>query len=104
MSEQEQVIEIKILDRSYPVKCPRDEALQLQESANYLDQKMRALKQSASSQNTERLAIVAALNICNELMSFKHQKNQSIDVMSENIKSLQQRIQKFLTTKESLIA
>ncbi len=104
MNEQDQVIHIKILDRSYPIKCPADEAARLQESANYLDQQMRTLKQAGGGQNTERVAIVAALNICNELMLFKHQKNQSMDVMNDQIKSLQQRIQKFLNLKESITA
>ena len=104
MSEHDQVVEIKILDRSYPVKCPRDEVAQLQESANYLNQQMRSLKQAGSTQNAERLAIVAALNICNELMLLKRQKSESIDVMNDHIKALQQRIQKFLTNKESITA
>ena len=104
MSDQEQVIHIKILDRSYPIKCPANEAAQLQESANYLDQQMRALKQTGGGQSTERIAIVAALNICHELMMFKRQESQSIDVMSDQIKSLSQRIQKFLNMKESVTA
>jgi len=104
MNDQEQVIHIKILDRSYPIKCPANEALQLQESAHYLDQQMKQLKQSGGGQNPERLAIVAALNLCNELMLHKRQKNQSIDAMNEQIKLLQQRIQKFLKTKESVTA
>lgn len=105
MKTSDQAIDIKILDRTYTIKCPADEAAQLQESAHYLDQQMRAMCQSGGhSSNTERLAIVAALNICHELMLYKRQKSQTIDVMNDQIKSLQQRIQKFLKTKDNIIA
>ena len=102
MSNQEPIIHIKIFDRSYPIKCPSEEAAQLQESAKYLDQKMRELKQSGSTYNSELLAIVAALNVCHELMLYQRQKNQSIDRLNDQIKTLQQRIQKFLNLKESV--
>ena len=102
MSNAEHVIAISIMDRTYQIKCPQEEAAQLQESAKYLNAEMRKISQSSQSSNTERLAIVAALNIAHELMMFKNQKNAYIDVMHEQIKSLQYRIQKFLGTKEEV--
>ncbi|OGT43355.1 MAG: hypothetical protein A3F13_05495 [Gammaproteobacteria bacterium RIFCSPHIGHO2_12_FULL_40_19] len=102
MTNTEQVIAITILDRTYQIKCPPEGAIQLQESAQYLDMQMRKINQSSQSNNTERLAIVAALNVTHELMAFKNQKNAYIDVMHEQIKALQHRIQKFLGTKEEV--
>ena len=102
MTNSEQVIAITILDRTYQIKCPPEGAVQLQESAKYLDAQMRKINQSSQSNNIERLAIVAALNVTHELMAFKNQKNAYIDVMHEQIKSLQHRIQKFLGTKEEI--
>lgn len=102
MTNAEQVIAITILDRTYQIKCPPEGAAQLQESARYLDAQMKKMNQSSQSNNAERLAIVAALNVIHELMAFKNQKNAYIDVMHEQIKSLQHRIQKFLGTKEEV--
>ena len=100
----EHVITIHVMDRAYQIKCPPEEAAQLQESARYLDQQMRKIHQSAHTNNTERLAVVAALNIAQELMLFKNQKNSYIDVMHDQIKSLQGRIQQFLGAKEEVMA
>lgn len=104
MSHAEHVVAIAIMDRTYQIKCSPDEAAQLRESANYLNAEMRKMNQLSQSYNTERLAVVAALNITNELMLLKNQKNTHIDVMHEQIKSLQHRIQKFLETKEEIPA
>jgi cell division protein ZapA len=100
----DQVIAITIMDRTYQIKCPQSEAAQLQESAKYLNAEMKKLSQSSQISNTERLAIVAALNIAHELQTIKNQKNAYMDVMHDQIKSLQYRIQKFLGTKEEVTA
>ena len=102
MTNTDQAIAISIMDRTYQIKCPPSGAAELQESAKYLDAEMRKINQSSSSNNTERLAIVAALNIAHELKTYKNQKTAYIDVMHEQIKLLQRRIQKFLGTKEEV--
>jgi len=45
---------------------------------------------------------VAALNISQELLTYKNQKNAYIDAMHEQIKTMQRRIQKFLGAKEEV--
>ena len=100
MTHSEQVIAVTILDRTYQIKCPPEEAAQLQESAKYLDSQMRKMQQASQTHSTERLAVVAALNITQELMLFRNQKNNCIDVMHDQIKSLQGRIQQFLSVKD----
>ena len=104
MSDQEQLLSIKIFGHTYQIKCTSDEASSLQEAAKYLDAQMRKINQSSHSKNTERLAIVAALNITHELMYFKKQKNVDVDVMHGHIKSLQNRIQAFLASKDEVAA
>lgn len=102
MSNPDNTIAVSIMDRTYHIKCPQEEASQLYESAQYLNTEMKKISESSQSCNVERLAIVAALNITHELMSYKNQRNTYVDVMHEQIKSLQQRIQKFLSTKEEV--
>jgi len=100
----EQLTAITIFGRSYQIKCPPEEAAQLRESAAYLDAQMKKISQSSQSNNIERLAVVAALNVTRELMVFKNQNNNYMDVMHDQIKSLQNRIQKFIGAKEEAVA
>lgn len=102
MSDSENIISIKILDRTYQVKCPPEEAFELQQSAQYVDQQMRKIRQATNINNTDRIAVVAALNICQELLQLKKQKNQYIDEMSHRITDLQSRIQNFLAAEEEV--
>lgn len=102
MTNSEHVVTITLFDRTYQIKCPMEEAAILQKSAKYLDEQMRKINQTSQSNNTERLAIVAALNVTHELMALKNQKNSYIDSMHDQIKSLQHRIQKFLGAKEEV--
>ncbi|PIZ04744.1 MAG: cell division protein ZapA [Gammaproteobacteria bacterium CG_4_10_14_0_8_um_filter_38_16] len=102
MSSIDHMTAVTILDRTYQIKCPPEEVAKLRESASYLNAEMKKNSQGAQIGSVERLAIVAALNITHELMAFKNQKNAYIDVMHEQIKSLQRRIQKFLETKDEV--
>jgi cell division protein ZapA len=103
MSDAENIITVKILDRTYNIKCPPEQAPELQASANYLTDQMRKMRLGSNNSNAaDRIAVVAALNITHELMLLKKQKNQYIDSMHQRIRELQERIQKFLATKDEV--
>lgn len=96
------VISVKILDRSYQIKCRPEQTQALQESAGYVDQQMRKFRQTSQTNNIERVAIVTALNVCHEFMQLRKQKNNYIDVMNQRIQDLQHRIENFLATTEEV--
>jgi len=104
MTMDNNTIAVSILNRPYQIKCAPGTAEKLVASAAYLDAKMRALQETANTCNTERLAVVVALNVVQELMQAQDQKNNDIDQMHEQIKILQKRIQEFLTSKDEVLA
>lgn len=67
MSEKETVA-VNILDKEYLVASPEEEKGELQQSARYLDEKMREIRASGRVFGTERIAVMAALNITHELL------------------------------------
>lgn len=100
--DENHLISVKILDRSYQIKCPPDQTQALQEAASYIDQQMKKFKQNAQVNNTERVAIITALNISHELMQLRKQKNNYIDVMNQRIQDLQHRIENFIAASEEV--
>ena len=96
------IVAIKILGRTYRIKCPPEQAYELQQSAEQLDREMRQLKQTTHINSTESLAIITALNLCNECMQLKKEKNQHIESTQQRIEKLQKRIEDFLETKEEV--
>lgn len=99
---EDNILAITILDRSYKIKCPPDQAQELQASAHYVDEQMRKIQKASNINSAERVAIVTALNICHELMQLQKQKNNYIDVMNQRIQDLQHRIENFLATNEEI--
>jgi len=62
-------ITIHILEKEYMIACTEDERHDLQRSANYLDTKMREIRDSGKIIGTDRIAVMAALNISHELLT-----------------------------------
>ena len=66
---QSKTLSVSILDKQYQVSCAEEEVAALQKSAAYLDQKMREMKEASNVFGLDRLAIMAALNLTNDLLA-----------------------------------
>lgn len=89
---------VKILDKDYQVACPREERAALQESAELLDERMRAIKRSSSVIGLERIAVMAALNLSHELLQARHQPTPDMNPDQEQteLKRLHEKIDRTL--------
>ena len=90
---------ITIMDKEYRVACPEEEKDNLLASADLLNNKLREIKQQGSVIGTERIAIMAALNMSHEILhseelTAEHDDlNQRIDALSERINDSMRNIQ-----------
>lgn len=64
-------ITVKVLGRDYQVACPPDERDALYAAARYLDDRMVSIRRRAAGLGLERIAIMTALNMARELMSYE---------------------------------
>ena len=64
-------IEISILGRNYKIACEDEEREALMQAVAYLDGKMGEIKKAGKVSGTDRIAVMAALNIAHELLSLK---------------------------------
>ena len=98
MSKNEDLT-IKIMGKEYRIACPQEERANLQASADLLNDKLNEIKQQGSVIGTERIAIMAALNMSHEVLhnqslSTEHgDLNQRIDELSERISESMRDIQ-----------
>ena len=60
---------ISLLGREFRVGCPEGEEKQLLASVDYLNRKMKEVRDTGKVVGNERIAIMAALNIAHEYMS-----------------------------------
>ena len=64
-------MEVSILGRQFRVACTEEEQPELQKAVNYLDSKMREIRDGGKVIGVERIAIMAALNMAHELLSVR---------------------------------
>lgn len=95
-------IDVTILDRQYRVACPDDERENLMASVAYLDQKMREIKQGGKVSGTDRIAVMAALNIAHELLSSKTGAGFDIAEYKRRMQSMNTMVDEALATQEKL--
>ncbi len=67
-------ITVAILDREYQFTCQPEERKELIEAAHFLDERMRAVRGAGRLMALERIAVMTALNLSDELL--KSQKNE----------------------------
>lgn len=60
---------ISLMGREFRVGCPEGEEKQLLASVDYLNRKLREVRDTGKVVGNERIAIMAALNIAHELLS-----------------------------------
>ncbi len=68
MSDDIQRVTVRLLDKEYQVACPEDEREALIESAEILNRKMREIRDSGKVVGLERVAVMAALNVCHDML------------------------------------
>lgn len=66
---QRKTVNVHILDKDYPVSCGPEEEADLLASAKHLDQAMRGIRGSGKVIGLERIAVMAALNITNDMLT-----------------------------------
>lgn len=93
-------VTIRILDKEYQIACSDEERHALMDSARFLDQKMKEIKNSGKVVGSDRIAVMAALNITHDLLLCN--ANASGASNSGKIKSLQQKIESALTRCKQL--
>lgn len=68
MSGSKNTTEVKILDRSYLVACQPEERENLRLAAARLSERIQKLKKDDKPISLENLAVIAALNLANDLV------------------------------------
>ena len=66
--ERTVALDINLLGRDYKVACQEHERAELMDAVAFLDQRMREIRGTSKTAGIDRIAVMAALNIANELL------------------------------------
>jgi cell division protein ZapA len=75
------------------VGCPPDERSALLESAEYLNKKMREIRDTGKVVGADRIAVMAALNMANELLRLRRQDTELQGNVTGRVKQMRERVE-----------
>ena len=71
MEDPSITLDVSILGREYRVACRESEREELLQAVQFVDRRMREIRDSGKISGTERIAVMAGLNIAHELLRSK---------------------------------
>ena len=93
MSDQSARVSVRILDKEYFVACPHEERADLLDSAEFLNGKMREIRDSGKVVGIDRIAVMAALNLANEILKGRGRDQSLEHDVGARLKSLRERVE-----------
>ena len=95
-------LEVTLLGRSYRVACSDAEREALLQAVAYLEGKMNEIKKAGKVAGTERIAVMAALNVAHELRSMRLGEGFDMGEAKRRISLIEARLEAALAKQEKL--
>lgn len=101
MSDSYAQVSVRILDKDYQVACPAKERTDLLDSAEILDARMREIRDSGRIVGLDRIAVMAALNMANDLLH-SQERDKAIEADINRLKVISERVDNALGGTQQL--
>jgi cell division protein ZapA len=95
-------VSVRILEKEYHVACPASERADLLDSAELLNAKMREIRDSGKVVGLDRIAVMAALNLANELLKYRQHNGDMANDVGARLRSLRERVESALQKGQQL--
>ena len=93
MESNKKLVNVRIFGQEYPIRASSNEEC-IKEVASYVDKKMHEVQRSVpSSMNASKIAILAAMNISDELFGARRGEYSFKGEVESKVKSLIERIE-----------
>ena len=102
MSKEPSGIDVTILGKQFRVACTEDQHKDLLKAVEYLDGKMREIRDGGKVIGVERIAIVAALNIVHELLTTRVDGGFDIGELKRRITRMRASIEDAMSAQDDL--
>ena len=103
MSHQDQArVSVRIMDREYVVACPYDERSALLDAAEFLNARMREIRDSGKVVGLDRIAVMAALNLAHEFLRIRNRETRVDSGVSGRVRALRERVESVLGKGQQL--
>lgn len=86
-------VSVRILDKEYQIACPVEERTALLDAAELLNARMKEIRDSGKVVGLDRIAVIAALNISNELIAERNEEKVPGEEVSLRIREIRERVE-----------
>jgi cell division protein ZapA len=94
-------VSVRILEKEYFVACPHEERAALLDAAEFLNGRMREIRDSGKVVGLDRVAVMAALNLANELLRIRDQESKVTTAVTR-VRAVRERAEAALARNQQL--
>ncbi len=95
-------VSIRILEKEYLIACPHEERSALLDAAEFLNGKMREIRDSGKVVGLDRVAVMAALNLAHDLLRLQEKERRAELENGSRLRALRERIDSVVNRSQQL--
>jgi cell division protein ZapA len=96
MSQSPEPVTVRIVDREYRVMCTPEQRRTLMESALFLYQQMREIRDTGKISSMDKIAVMAALNLAEEVLTLRQEMKSRDEQIDSRVRDLADRLDRSL--------
>jgi len=102
MSQDQARVSVRIMEKEYVVACPYDERSALLDAAEFLNVRMREIRDTGKVVGLDRIAVMAALNLAHEFLKTKDRESKVDNGAGSRVRALRERVESALGKSQQL--
>jgi cell division protein ZapA len=95
-------ISLRIMEKEYVVSCPYEDRSALLDAAEFLNSRMREIRDSGKVVGHDRIAVMVALNLANELLRLKSRDAKLEGEVAPRLRAMRERVEGALEKGQQL--
>ncbi|HEX8782290.1 MAG TPA: cell division protein ZapA [Steroidobacteraceae bacterium] len=103
MTHQDQArVSVRIMEKEYVVACPYEERSALLDAAEFLNARMREIRDTGKVVGLDRILVMAALNLAHEFLKGKDRESRLDNGVGQRVRALRERVESSLGKSQQL--
>jgi cell division protein ZapA len=95
-------VSVRIMDKEYVVACPYDERSALLDAAEFLNDRMREIRDGGKVVGLDRIAVMAALNLAHEFLKGRDRESRVDSGAGHRVRAMRERVESALGKGQQL--
>jgi cell division protein ZapA len=103
MTHQDQArVSVRIMEKEYVVACPYEERSALLDAAEFLNARMREIRDTGKVVGLDRILVMAALNLAHEFLKSRDRESRLDNGVGQRVRALRERVESSLGKSQQL--